>query len=187
MSLKNVSKHAEMAIHKRHSKERKDSHPKTPFISPETVHQSLSSCAASNWDFSPAIAMDIDDTTPISEESTPVEPDPKLVPIDDTIPASDSQQGTPTESDPELVPIVELWDSSSCPYQLGDAPDLFEELQSALASRECFFPMPLAPVNDEIGSDDCDDVDAESNFGIEFPGKPLLFSQVESIFFSTIR
>ncbi|KAG0692392.1 hypothetical protein DFH29DRAFT_985782 [Suillus ampliporus] len=88
--------------------------------------------------------------------------------VDDTIPV----QAAPIESDSEeLVSVSELWGaiSSSRFYQIDDTRDLFDELQSALASGECMFPMPLAPVKDEVGFND----ETESDFGIDLPDDSL--------------
>ncbi|KAG1768093.1 hypothetical protein EV702DRAFT_1203415 [Suillus placidus] len=71
----------------------------------------------------------------------------------------------PHGPDHEVIPVADLWNaiSSSPFYQVNKTCDLYEELQSALASREQIFSMPLAPVSKEIGLDD----EMESNFGIE--------------------
>ncbi|KAG1786007.1 uncharacterized protein HD556DRAFT_1508321 [Suillus plorans] len=67
--------------------------------------------------------------------------------------------------DHKVVPVADLWDaiSSSPFYQVNETCDLYEELQSALASGEQLFSMPLAPASEEIGFDD----ETESDFGIE--------------------
>ncbi|KAG1779722.1 hypothetical protein EV702DRAFT_944948, partial [Suillus placidus] len=67
--------------------------------------------------------------------------------------------------DHEVIPVADLWNaiSSSPFYQVNKTCDLYEELQSALASGEQIFSMPLALVSEEIGLDD----EMESNFGIE--------------------
>ncbi|KAG1723899.1 hypothetical protein EDB19DRAFT_1915867 [Suillus lakei] len=67
--------------------------------------------------------------------------------------------------DHEVVPVADLWDaiSSSPFYQVNETCDLYEELQSALASGEQLFSLPLAPASEEIGFDD----ETESDFGIE--------------------
>ncbi|KAG2051958.1 hypothetical protein BDR06DRAFT_1009890 [Suillus hirtellus] len=71
----------------------------------------------------------------------------------------------PHEPDHEVVPVTDLWDaiSSSPFYQVNETCDLYEELQSALASGEQLFSMLLAPVSEEISFDD----GIESDFRIE--------------------
>ncbi|KAG2115683.1 hypothetical protein BD769DRAFT_1629900 [Suillus cothurnatus] len=82
-----------------------------------------------------------------------------------SIPALDHD--VPVDSDSELVPISELWNAISGSHfynsELKETGDLFDKLQCALTSGESLFPMPLAPMTEEISFDD----ETESNFGIE--------------------
>ncbi|KAG1851927.1 hypothetical protein F4604DRAFT_1883535 [Suillus subluteus] len=76
----------------------------------------------------------------------------------------------PHGPDHEVIPVANLWDaiSRSPFYQVNEPCDLYEELQSALASGEQLFSMLLAPASEEIGFDD----ETESNFGIELLVSP---------------
>jgi hypothetical protein len=62
----------------------------------------------------------------------------------------------PHEPDHEVVPVADLWDAipSSPFYQVNETCDLYEELQSALASGEQLFSITLGPASEEIGFDD---------------------------------
>jgi len=77
----------------------------------------------------------------------------------------------PHGPDHEVVPVTDLWDaiSSSPFYQVNETCDLYKELQSALASGDQLFSMPLTPVSKEIGFDD----ETESDFRIELLGETL--------------
>ncbi|KAG2146590.1 uncharacterized protein EDB93DRAFT_1085956 [Suillus bovinus] len=88
-----------------------------------------------------------------------------------------TQEPHPIRSDHEVVPVADLWNaiSSSPFYQANETYDLYEELQSALASGKQLFSMPLAPVSEEIGFND----ETESNFGIELPGETDLFTLLD--------
>ncbi|KAG1833932.1 hypothetical protein EV424DRAFT_1310764 [Suillus variegatus] len=72
--------------------------------------------------------------------------------------------------DHEVVPVADLWDaiSSSPFYRVNKTCDLYEELQSALASGEQLFSMLLALASEEIGFDD----EMESDFRIELLVSP---------------
>ncbi|KAG2122908.1 hypothetical protein DEU56DRAFT_697074, partial [Suillus clintonianus] len=76
--------------------------------------------------------------------------------------------------DHEVVPVADLWNaiSSSPFYQVNETCDLYEELQSALASGEQIFSMLLAPASEETSLDD----ETDSNFGIELLGEILFLA-----------
>ncbi|KAG1735638.1 uncharacterized protein EDB91DRAFT_1250472 [Suillus paluster] len=105
----------------------------------------------------------------------------------------------PHGPDHEVVPVADLWNaiSSSPFYQVNETCDLYEELQSALASGEQIFSMPLAPASEETSLDD----ETDSNFGIELlvaPDNPaypwptkaicfIIFHYITALLFSSPR
>lgn len=78
----------------------------------------------------------------------------------------DSGQPAPTlaSAEDEPIPLSELWDVELDRhiYEISGGRDLFEELKASLLDGDKLFATPLAPLKDEMGTQD-----DELNFGIE--------------------
>lgn len=159
MHPKHAWKHVGTGIHQRHARIWASTHLKTPSKWQHHHHEAEPP--------PPPSPSPVDDGDNMFASSA--------MDVDNTI---YTQEPHPIWSDHEVVPVADLWNtiSSSPFYQANETYDLYEELQSALASGEQLFSMPLAPVSEEIGFDD----KTESNFGIELPGETLFDSLAET-------
>lgn len=85
-------------------------------------------------------------------------------------PSNESNSGQPApilaRVEDESIPLSELWDVGlhRDTYEISGGRDFFDEFKASLLDNGQLLRMPLAPLKDEMGSQD---VDSEPDFGIE--------------------